>query len=99
MFVCGNGCTKGDVAQMLQGIRKSIVRWVSGLPESVTRREFLWRKGGESQQVVRSVFDHVDSQVVPGVDAKVRPVCIAKGESFKFQKTVEGRVFYSLDLW
>src|SRR6202035_4548605 len=78
---------------------KGIVLGVSGLPESVSLGKFLWRKRGKSQQVVRPVFNHIDPQVVPCVYAKVWPVCIAKGESFKFQKTVEGGVFHTLNLW
>src|ERR1700720_4328987 len=99
MFVCGNGCAKGDISQVLQGVGKGVVLGVSGLPTPVPRGEFLRRKSSKSQQVVRSIFNHVDSQVVPCIDAEVWPVCIAKGESFKFEKTIEGRVFHPLDLW
>src|ERR1035438_7858535 len=99
MFVGGNGDAKSDIAQVLQSVGERVVLKVPGLPEAVSRREFLWRKGSKSQQVIRPVFDHVDSQVVSGVDTKVWPPRITKGESFKFQQTVEGRVFHSLDFW
>src|ERR1035438_6690962 len=99
MFVRRNRVSKGDVSQVLQSVGKVVVLGVCGLPQPVSLGEFLRRKGGKSQQVVRSIFDHVDSQVVSCVNAKVWPVRIANGESFKFQKTVEGRVFHSLDLW
>src|SRR5580698_5088468 len=98
MFVGGNGVAKGDISQVLQGVGKTVVLWVCSLPQPVSLGEFLRCKGGKSQQIVRSVFDHVDSQVVSCVNAKVWPVRIANGESFQFQKTVEGRVFHSLDL-
>jgi hypothetical protein len=84
MFVRGNGITKRNISQVLQGVGKSVILGVPGLPEPVSLGEFLWRKGGKSQQVVRSIFDHIDSQVVSCVDAKVWPVRIANGESFEF---------------
>src|SRR5579864_8842616 len=99
MLVRGNGSAKGNISQVLQGVGKGVVLGVPRLPEAVSRGEFLRRKGGKSQQIVRPVFNHVDSQVVPRIDAKVWPVCIAKSESFKFQKAIEGRVLHPFDLW
>src|SRR6202046_3747383 len=97
MFIRWNGSAKGHVSQVLQGIRESVVLRVSGLPQSVSLCESLRRKGGQPQQVVRPILDHVDSQVVPSVDTKVWPVCLTQGKSFKFQKSVQRRVLHSLD--
>src|ERR1700689_3314382 len=99
MFVRRNGVSKSDISQVLQSVGKIVVLRVCGLPQPISLPEFLRCKGGKSQQVVRSIFDHVDSQIVSCVNKKVWPVGIANGELFKFQKAVERRVFYALDLW
>src|SRR6476661_1273961 len=98
MFVSRNGCAKRDVSQVLQSVGESVVRGISSFPEPVPLGKSLRRKSGQSQQVVRSVFDHVDSQVIPRVDVKIRTVCIAKRQSFKFEKTIKRRVFHPLKL-
>ena len=90
MFVCGNGIAKSDVTQVLQSVGQRIVPRVPVLPQAVSRGEFLWRKGGKPQQVVRSIFDHIDSQVISCIDAEVWPLCIPKSKSFQFQNPVEG---------
>src|ERR1700721_676660 len=73
MFVRGNGRAKCDVSQVLEGVGKGVVLGVSPFPKSVSLSEFLRRKGGESQQIIRPVFDHVDSQGVPWVEGKTWP--------------------------
>src|ERR1700679_2813075 len=98
MFVSGNGGAKGHASQVWQGVRKGVVLRVSGFPEPVALGEFFRRESGKSQQIVRSVLDHVDSQVVSCVDAKLRAVFISKGESLQLQKTIKRRVFHPLDL-
>src|SRR5215472_5762914 len=84
---------------MLEGVGESVVGGVSSLPKPVSLGEFLWRKGCESQQVVRTVFDQIDSQIISGVDAEVRTVLVAKRETLQFQEAVQGGVLHSLDLW
>src|SRR5215469_6956197 len=83
---------------MLEGVGEGVVGGISSLPKPVSLGEFLWRKGCESQQVVRAVFDQIDSKIISGVDAEVRTVLVAKRETFQFQKAVQGGVLHSLDL-
>src|SRR5579862_734292 len=99
MFVRRNGSAKRHLSQVLQSVRERVVFRVSRLPKAVSLREFLRRKSSKTQQVVRSIFDHVDSQVVSRVDAKVWPMCIAQSEPFKFQETIERRMLHALDFW
>src|SRR5579872_1600853 len=99
MFVRRNGSAKRHVSQVLQSIRERVILRVARPPQAVALREFLRRKSGKPQEVVRPIFDHVDSQVVSRVDAKVWPMCIAQSESFKFQETIEGRMLHALDFW
>src|SRR5215472_6820931 len=89
VFVGGNGSAKSDVSQVLQGIGESIVIGISSLPEPVSLGELLRSKGGKTEQIVRAVFNHVDAQIVPRIDAKVRPVCVTEVETIKLRETVE----------
>src|ERR1700678_3486573 len=98
MFVGGKGGPKGGASQVLQGIRKGVVARVSGFPEPVALGEFFRRESGKSQQIVRSEVDHVDSQVVSCVDAKLGAVFISKSKSLHLQKAIKRRVFHPFDL-
>ena len=92
MFVGRNRFAESDIPEILKGIRERIVGVVTRLPEAVSFREFFGRECGEAQKVVRPVFDHVDPEVVAGVDTKVRSVLVAKCESLKFDDAVKRRV-------
>ena len=78
MFVGRNRFAKRHIPQILQCVRQGIILRIAGFPQAVTFREFIWRKGGQPQQVVRPIFDHVDRKVISRVDAEFRTVPVAK---------------------
>src|SRR5215469_1867644 len=61
--------------------------------------ELLRCESCQSQQVVRAIFDHVDAQIVPRVNAKVRSAHVAKREPLQFEGAIERRMLDSLDFW
>src|SRR6266542_3148938 len=61
-------------------------------PETVTERERFRREGRQAQQVVAAVDDHVDREIVAGVQLEVGPKLVAQGQSLPLQLTVERRV-------
>ena len=85
VFVRGNRFSKREVTQVLQRIGKNVVRRIAGFPQSVPLGEFLGRESCQPEEIVRPILDHVDSEVVPCIDAKVWPICVAKSESFEFE--------------
>src|SRR6266851_9627171 len=84
VFVRGNRVAKRHVPQVLQRIRQSVIRRVTRLPQQVALRKFFGCERRQSQQIVRPVLDHVDAQIVSRVDAKIRPVRVAKSEPLQF---------------
>src|SRR5713226_4313181 len=98
VLVSGNRRTERHVAQILQRIRQSVIRGISRLPEPVALGEFFRCKRRQSQQIVRSVFDHVDAQVVSRVNAKVRSMRIPNREPVQLNHSIERRMLDSLDL-
>lgn len=71
MFVSGDGITEGDVSEILQGVIELVISFVPLFPEAVALGEFFRAKGGESEEVVGTVFDHVDAEIIAGVNAKI----------------------------
>src|SRR6266576_3607141 len=98
MLVRGYWFSKCNIAQILQGIRKWVVGGISRFPEMVALRELFWSEAGQTQQIVRSVLDHVDPQIVARVNTEVRPVRVSQCKAFQFNQPIEGRMFHSLDL-
>src|SRR5579864_624665 len=82
---------------MLQRICQSIIAGVSALPPTVTFRKFLWGKGSQAQQVVGTVLDHVDAQIVSSVDTKVWTTLVAKSKPLEFEQSIQGRMLYSFE--
>jgi len=85
VFVRGHRLSKGDVTQVLQRIGKSVVRRIAAFPQPVPLGELLGRESCQPEEIVRPILDHVDSEVVPGIDVKIRPICVAKSESLEFE--------------
>src|SRR5215469_7211085 len=78
MFVRRNWIAKGNISEILQRVRQRIVRGITGGPQPVPLRKLFRRKRGQPQQIIRSVLDHIDAQIVACVNEKVWPPCIAK---------------------
>src|SRR5437016_8003519 len=97
MFVGGNRLAKRNISKILQGIRESVIPRITRFPKPVALREFLGGKRCESQQIVRTVLDHVDAQVVSRVDAEIRPASVAKNEPLELAQPVKRRMLDSLD--
>ncbi len=89
MFVRRNWLAKRHVSQVLQRIRQGVIRRITRLPEPVAFGEFLRGKRRQSQQIIRSVLDHVDAQIVSRVDAEVRPVRVAEREPLQLDQPIE----------
>src|SRR5579885_1625591 len=92
MFIRRHRRTKSNVAEILQCVRQLVIRRVSGLPQTIALGEFLWDESGEAQQVVGPVFDHVDPEIVTGVDREIRTACIAEGKPSEFRRAIERRM-------
>src|SRR2546429_2762216 len=83
---------------MLQGVGQRMVRGIPFGPEAVPLRKLLRCKRGQPEQIIGSVLDHVDAQIVSCINAKVRPLRIAKLKPSQLRQPVQGRVFHPLDL-
>ena len=97
VFVGGDGGAEGDVAEVLEGVGEGEVVGVVGCPEAVALGEFFGGEGGETEEIVGAVFDHVDAEVVAGVDAEVGANFVARVEAFEFDESVEGGVLHAFD--
>src|SRR5215467_8353311 len=97
MFVSGHRFTKSDVSQVLQTIRERIVVGVPGFPEPVSIRKFFWREGCKPQQIVRTIFNHIDPQIISRIDTEIWSVFVPKSYALELHQTVERGVFHSLD--
>src|SRR5215467_13666009 len=64
VFVGGDWSPESDIAEMLQHIRKRVVCGIAVAPQTVAFGELLGCKRGETQKVIRSVFDHIDREIV-----------------------------------
>ena len=92
MLVGRDGCAEADVAEVLQGVGEFVVGGVVAFPVAVALGELLGAKGGESEKVVGAVFNHVDAEVVAGVDLEVGAHFVANAEAFQFFESAEGGV-------
>src|SRR5215510_14718830 len=89
---------EGHVSKVLQGVREREIGGVIRFLEAVSLRELLWRKRRQAEQIVRSILDHVDAQIVARVDSELRPAGVSKRQPFKLEQAIERGVFQSLDL-
>ncbi len=89
MFVRRNWLAKRHVSQVLQSIRQRVIRRITRLPEPVAFGEFLRGKRRQSQQILRSVLDHIDAQIVSREDAEIRPVRVAEREPLQLDQPIE----------
>jgi len=96
MLVSGNRLAESNVSQILKRIGERVIRGVAGFPEAVSLRKLFWRKGRKAQQVVGTVFDHIDAQIVAGVDAKIRAPRVAQRQAVQLHEPVEGGMFHPL---
>src|SRR6266852_2270504 len=89
VFVGGHRSAKYHVSQMLQRVRESVISKLTGCPQTIAFGEFLGRQGGQSEQIVGAVFDHVDAQIVSRIDTEVRPVRVSQGKPGKLDRPVK----------
>src|SRR5215813_5122520 len=89
VFVGGDWSPKSHIAEMLQRVGERVVCGIAGAPQSVAFGELLGRKRGETQKVIRSVFDHIDREIVAREDLKLGSKPIAQFESSQFLKPVQ----------
>src|SRR5207245_11379035 len=83
----------------LHRTRQARIRCITRLPEPITLREFFRCECCDSQQIVGSIFDHVDAQIISGIDAEIWPVRVAKSEPLQFDRPVERRMLDAFDFW
>ena len=81
----------------MKGVGEGEVGVVVDCPETIAFGEFFGGEGGEAEEVVGAVLDHVDSEVVAGVDAEVGAMFVAQIEAFEFDEAVEGGVLHAFD--
>src|SRR5678815_788710 len=96
MLVCGHWSTKRDIAQVLQRVGQSIVSRIPFSPQPVSFRKLFRSKRRKTQQVVRSIFDHVDPEIVARVNAELGTMCVSHLETLEFEQTIERRVLHAL---
>src|SRR5215467_2952311 len=78
VFVGGDWSPESHVAEMLQRVGQRVVCGIGGAPQSVAFGELLRREGGETQKIIRSVFDHIDGEIVAREDLKLRAILLAQ---------------------
>src|SRR6266540_4961280 len=92
VLVAWDRCAEGERAQVLEGVVQDEEARIAVCPQTVTEGEGLRREGRQAEQVVAPVDDHVDREIVAGVQLEVRPKLVAQGQSLPLQLTVERRV-------
>src|SRR3569833_4357812 len=93
-----NRRSKRDVAQELQSIGDADIAEIPGLPKSIALGELRWAKGGEAEEIVAAVLDHVDPEVVAGQDLEVRSNAVACRQPLQFPHAVKAGVLHTDDL-
>src|SRR5438105_3039799 len=78
VFVSRNWIAEANIPKVLQGIGNCVVRWISYLPQPVTFGKLLRRQRCQPKQIVRAVFNHVDAEVIAGINAEIGPFAIAQ---------------------
>lgn len=71
MFVGGDWRAKTHEAEVLQEVVEHKRAGVSTFPPDISFGEEVGGQGAESKEVVRSVEDHIDGQIVSGEEEKV----------------------------
>lgn len=71
VFVGGDGRAKAYEAEVLEEVIEHERAGVSLFPPGVSFGEEVGGKGAEAKEVVRSVEDHVDGQIIAGEEEKV----------------------------
>ena len=86
----GDGVAESDVSQLLKRVRKLVIIGVSMLPHVVPLGKLSRSKRCQAQKIIGAVFDHVDSEVVTGVDAKLGAMLVANTQPPQLEHPVEG---------
>ena len=89
MLIRRDGRTERDVPQVLQRVGQRVVARIAVAPQPVALGKFLGSEGCEAQQVIRTVLDHVDAEIVAGIDAELRPMRVSELQPFELQEAIE----------
>src|SRR5262245_57580737 len=76
VFVGGDWSPESHIAEMLQRVGERVVCGIARAPQTVAFGELLGRKCGETQEVIRSVFDHIYRKIVAREDLKLGPILL-----------------------
>ena len=69
----------------MQGIIEFVEPPIAVEPVLIPSREGFGVERGKTQQIIASPLDHIDGEVIPGVDSKIGATSIAETESGPFQ--------------
>ena len=77
------------MAQILQRIVQFVEIRVARLPQVISRREQIRSKRAESQQVIATVHDHVNRQVVSREEMKIGSNLVPQSQPLPFEVSFE----------
>src|SRR5437773_4125772 len=96
MFIGRNRCAERHISEVLQCIGERVIRGIAAFPKTIALSKLFGCERRQSQKVIGAVFDHINAEIVAGVDAKGRPQFIAQPLPLKFLQTIQRRMLESL---
>src|SRR5438093_4719367 len=96
MFIGRNRCAESHVPEVLQCIGERVIRGIAAFPKTIALSKLFGCERRQSQKVIGTVFDHVNAEIVAGVDAKVRPQLVAQLQPLKLLQTIQRGMLQSL---
>src|SRR5438132_4826395 len=98
MFIGRNWCAERYIPEVLQCVRQRVIGGIAAFPKAVALGKPFGCECRQSEKVIGTVLDHVNSKIVAGVDAKVRPQFVAQHQPLEFLHAIQRRMFQSLQL-
>ena len=98
MFIGRNRCAERHISEVLQCIGERVIRGIAAFPKTIALSKLFGCERRQSQKVIGAVFDHINAEIVAGVDAKVRPQFVAQHQPLEFLHAIQRRMFQSLQL-
>lgn len=92
VFVGGDGCAEGEEPEVLEAIVQRVKRGIAIEPCFVALREHVGSECAKAQQVIASIHNHVDGEVIACVHAEVRAHGIADGNPLPLEVASKGGV-------
>ena len=93
VFVGWDGGAESEEPEVLEAVVERVKLGIAFEPRFVALREKVGSECAKAQQVIASVHDHVDGEIIACVHTEVRAHGIADSDSLPFEVAAKGGVF------